>query len=103
MNKYDNELKSHGFRWSPKASAWQRQLTDNAVRVAQSMACLQPTDEKKLQSKEQEATSYQHLHHAEHHQNENFSDMHLNEILSFSHCYEQGKGRRRKISSEYER
>lgn len=98
-----NELKSHGFRWSPKASAWQRQLTDNAVRVAQSMACLQPTDEKKLQNKEQEATSYKHLHHAEHHQNENFNDMHLNEILSFSHCYEQGKGRRRKISSEYER
>lgn len=23
-------LKRHGFRWSPKNSAWQRQLTDNA-------------------------------------------------------------------------
>ena len=27
-------LKSHGFRWSPRAGAWQRQLTDNARRVA---------------------------------------------------------------------
>ena len=25
------ELKSNGFRWSPKAEAWQRQLTDNTV------------------------------------------------------------------------
>ena len=41
------------------------------------------------------------LHHAEHHQNENYSDM--DEILSFNHCYEEGKGRRSKISSEYER
>lgn len=51
-----SELKSHGFRWSPKANAWQQQLTDNAVRVANSMACLQPNDEKQLQNKEQEAT-----------------------------------------------
>ena len=28
------ELKSNGFRWSPKAEAWQRQLTDNAYRSA---------------------------------------------------------------------
>lgn len=27
-------LKSHGFRWAPSQSAWQRQLTDNAVRAA---------------------------------------------------------------------
>lgn len=27
-------LKSNGFRWSPKAGAWQRQLTDNAIRAA---------------------------------------------------------------------
>lgn len=28
------ELKSHGFKWSPKASAWQRQLTENAINAA---------------------------------------------------------------------
>ena len=27
-------LKSNGFRWSPKHKAWQRQLTSNAVRAA---------------------------------------------------------------------
>ena len=27
-------LKSHGFRWSPRYKAWQRQLTDNAERAA---------------------------------------------------------------------
>lgn len=27
-------LKSHGFRWSPRNSAWQRQLTANAERAA---------------------------------------------------------------------
>lgn len=27
-------LKSNGFRWSPRNSAWQRQLTDNAERAA---------------------------------------------------------------------
>lgn len=27
------KLKSHGFRWSPKNSAWQRQLTNNAIWV----------------------------------------------------------------------
>mgnify|MGYP002706006236 CR=1 FL=1 len=27
-------LKEHGFRWSPKNQAWQRQLTDNAVSAA---------------------------------------------------------------------
>lgn len=27
-------LKSHGFHWAPSQSAWQRQLTDNAVRAA---------------------------------------------------------------------
>jgi len=28
------ELKANGFRWSPKAGAWQRQLTDNAKMAA---------------------------------------------------------------------
>ena len=28
-------LKKNGFRWSPKAGAWQRQLTDNAKAAAQ--------------------------------------------------------------------
>lgn len=28
-------LKSNGFRWSPRNQAWQRQLTDNAIRAAE--------------------------------------------------------------------
>ena len=28
------QLKSNGFRWAPSQSAWQRQLTDNALYVA---------------------------------------------------------------------
>lgn len=28
------ELKSSGFRWSPKNKAWQRQLTSNALGAA---------------------------------------------------------------------
>jgi hypothetical protein len=28
------ELKSHGFKWSPKTAAWQRQLTENAINAA---------------------------------------------------------------------
>ena len=28
------ELKRHGFRWAPSQSAWQRQLTDNAISAA---------------------------------------------------------------------
>jgi hypothetical protein len=28
------QLKSNGFRWAPSTGAWQRQLTDNALRVA---------------------------------------------------------------------
>lgn len=31
-------LKSRGFRWSPKAGAWQRQATDNARRDARALA-----------------------------------------------------------------
>lgn len=37
-----SELKSHGFKWSPKNSAWQRQITANAFRAADRIACIQP-------------------------------------------------------------
>ena len=36
------ELKSNGFRWSPKAEAWQRQLTDNAYYSANNIKAIQP-------------------------------------------------------------
>ena len=36
------ELKSNGFRWSPKAEAWQRQLTDNAYRSADYIKSILP-------------------------------------------------------------
>lgn len=36
------ELKSNGFKWSPKAGAWQRQLTANAFHAADRIACIQP-------------------------------------------------------------
>lgn len=35
-------LKSNGFRWSPKAGAWQRQLNDNTFWVADRMECIRP-------------------------------------------------------------
>ncbi len=37
-----SELKSNGFKWSPKAGAWQRQLTANAFYAADRIACIQP-------------------------------------------------------------
>lgn len=37
-----SELKSSGFKWSPKAGAWQRQLTANAFYAADHIACIQP-------------------------------------------------------------
>lgn len=36
------ELKSNGFRWSPTAEAWQRQLTDNAYFAANYIKAIQP-------------------------------------------------------------
>lgn len=36
------ELKSNGFKWSPKNSAWQRQITANAFHAADRIACIQP-------------------------------------------------------------
>lgn len=37
-----SELKSNGFKWSPKAGAWQRQLTSNAFYAADRISCIQP-------------------------------------------------------------
>lgn len=37
------ELKNHGFRWSPNAGAWQRQLNDNAIYAADHIHSIQPT------------------------------------------------------------
>ena len=37
-----DELKSNGFRWSPKAEAWQRQLNDTTIRVTDRIKCIQP-------------------------------------------------------------
>lgn len=49
--KPDNEtrtaLKSHGFRWSPRAGAWQRQLNDNAIRAADFVKCIWPVSGEK--------------------------------------------------------
>ena len=36
------ELKRHGFRWAPSQGAWQRQLTDNAVRAARRIEQIAP-------------------------------------------------------------
>ena len=35
-------LKESGFRWSPKAGAWQRQLNDNAIYAADRLSCIKP-------------------------------------------------------------
>ena len=43
------ELKANGFKWSPRAGAWQRQLNDNAYSAAGYVSCIQPaTGEKPL-------------------------------------------------------
>lgn len=36
------ELKKGGFRWSPTAGAWQRQLNGNALYAANDIKCIQP-------------------------------------------------------------
>ena len=36
------KLKSSGFRWAPSVGAWQRQLTDNAIRAADRLECIKP-------------------------------------------------------------
>ena len=40
--KIRDELKSNGFRWSPKALAWQRQLTSNAIYAADAISSIKP-------------------------------------------------------------
>lgn len=46
--KLDNdtrtELRGAAFKWAPSQGAWQRQLTDNAIRAAKYLKCLKPTD-----------------------------------------------------------
>ena len=37
-----NTLKENGFRWSPKAGAWQRQLNDNTMWVVDRISFLRP-------------------------------------------------------------
>lgn len=36
------ELKKGGFKWSPTAGAWQRQLNGNAFYAANHISCIQP-------------------------------------------------------------
>lgn len=36
------ELKGEGFRWAPSQKAWQRQLTDNALRAVRRLKCIAP-------------------------------------------------------------
>ena len=37
-----DKLKANGFRWSPKASAWQRQLNSNAMYAADAISSIKP-------------------------------------------------------------
>jgi hypothetical protein len=37
-----DELKHNGFRWSPNAGAWQRQLNSNTFYAADCMKCIEP-------------------------------------------------------------
>ena len=41
-------LKSNGFRWSPNAGAWQRQLNNNALYAAKHLDFLQPVNDESL-------------------------------------------------------
>lgn len=36
------EIKGEGFRWAPSQGAWQRQLTDNALRAVKRLKCVAP-------------------------------------------------------------
>ena len=40
--KIRDELKANGFRWSPKALAWQRQLNSNAIYAADAVSSIRP-------------------------------------------------------------
>ena len=50
-------LKSNGFRWSPKAGAWQRQLNDNAIRAADYIKCIWPVTGEKPSELQRKAKS----------------------------------------------
>lgn len=53
-----SELSHNGFKWSPKANAWQRQLTNNAFYAADRIACIQPlTGEKPTELQKKSADS----------------------------------------------
>lgn len=60
-SKPDNEtrtlLKSHGFRWSPREGAWQRQLNDNAIRAADALPCIWPVSGEKPSEYQRKARS----------------------------------------------
>lgn len=43
-NDTRTELRGAAFKWAPSQGAWQRQLTDNAIRAAKYLKCLKPTD-----------------------------------------------------------
>ena len=49
------ELKSSGFRWAPSVGAWQRQLTDNAIRAADRLECIKPLSGEKALPASKEA------------------------------------------------
>ncbi|MBD5402226.1 DUF3560 domain-containing protein [bacterium] len=52
-----SDLKHNGFKWSPKNAAWQRQLTANAFRAADRIACIQPlTGEKPSELQHRDGT-----------------------------------------------
>jgi len=38
-------LKAEAFKWAPSQNAWQRQLTDNAIRAIKRIKAIQPTQE----------------------------------------------------------
>jgi len=40
-----SELKGEAFKWAPSQGAWQRQLTDNAIRALKRIKSIQPTAE----------------------------------------------------------
>ena len=59
------ELKGNGFRWSPKAGAWQRQLNDNAYFAANYVKAIapltgeKPTDLQRAHIREQKTAAQQ--------------------------------------------
>jgi len=44
--KEREQLKANGFKWAPSQSAWQRQLTRNAIYSAGRIDCIKPLDGK---------------------------------------------------------